>query len=48
MKFQVDGISGATITSKGVSQLVQYWLGPDGFGPFLKHFHQQQDQQTDA
>ena len=48
VKFQVDGISGATITSKGVSQLVRYWLGPDGFGPFLKHFHQQQDQQTDA
>ena len=32
---QVDGLSGATITSKGVSQLVHYWMGPHGFGPFL-------------
>ena len=33
---QIDGLSGATITSRGVSLLVQYWLGPDGFGPYLK------------
>ncbi|MDO5103372.1 MAG: Na(+)-translocating NADH-quinone reductase subunit C [Lautropia sp.] len=32
---QVDGLAGATLTSKGVDQLVKYWLGPEGFGPFL-------------
>ncbi len=32
---QVDGLSGATITSRGVSNMVQYWVGPDGFGKFL-------------
>jgi Na+-transporting NADH:ubiquinone oxidoreductase subunit C len=32
---QVDGLSGATITTRGVSNLVRYWLGPDGFGAFL-------------
>lgn len=32
---KVDGLSGATITSNGVTSLVKYWLGPDGFGPFL-------------
>ena len=32
---QVDGLSGATITSRGVSLLVKYWLGTDGFGPYL-------------
>mgnify|MGYP000277106498 CR=1 FL=1 len=31
----VDGISGATRTSNGVSNLVRFWLGPDGYGPFL-------------
>lgn len=31
----VDGLSGATITSAGVENLVNYWLGRDGFGPFL-------------
>ncbi len=35
-EWTVDGLSGATITTKGVSNFVQYWLGSDGFGPFLK------------
>ncbi len=32
---QVDGLSGATLTSKGVSNMVNYWLGEGGFGPYL-------------
>lgn len=35
--FEVDGLSGATLTSRGVTQLVQYWLGPEAFGPYLKN-----------
>ncbi len=35
-EFQVDGLSGATITAKGVTKMLQYWLGPDGYGPFLE------------
>lgn len=35
-QWTVDGLSGATITTVGVSNFVQYWLGPDGFGTFLK------------
>jgi Na+-transporting NADH:ubiquinone oxidoreductase subunit C len=35
-EYKVDGLSGATITSNGVTHMIQYWLGPDGFGPFLK------------
>jgi Na+-transporting NADH:ubiquinone oxidoreductase subunit C len=31
----VDGLSGATITSNGVDDMVKYWLGPEGFGKFL-------------
>lgn len=34
-EYKVDGLSGATITSNGVTKLVQFWLGPEGFGPFL-------------
>ncbi len=34
--FQVDGLAGATLTSRGVNNLVRYWLGKNGFGPFLK------------
>ena len=32
---QVDGISGATLTGRGVSNLIRYWAGPHGFGPYL-------------
>ncbi len=33
--YQIDGLSGATITSRGVKDLLRYWLGDSGFGPFL-------------
>ena len=32
---EVDGLSGATITSNGVTNLLRRWLGEDGFGPYL-------------
>ncbi len=33
--YQVDGMAGATITSRGVANLVKYWLGKNGFGNYL-------------
>jgi Na+-transporting NADH:ubiquinone oxidoreductase subunit C len=36
-EYKVDGLSGATLTSKGVHNLIQYWLGDNGFKPFLTH-----------
>ena len=33
--FEVDGLSGATITSRGVTNTLAFWLGPDAFGPYL-------------
>jgi Na+-transporting NADH:ubiquinone oxidoreductase subunit C len=33
---QIDGLSGATITARGVGNLVQFWLGPQGYGPYLE------------
>ncbi|MBN2342522.1 MAG: Na(+)-translocating NADH-quinone reductase subunit C [Deltaproteobacteria bacterium] len=35
---EVDGLSGATLTCKGVTALVNFWIGKDGFGPFLENF----------
>lgn len=32
---QIDGLSGATLTSRGVQNLVAYWMGDSGFGPIL-------------
>ena len=37
---RVDAISGATITSNGVSRLVGFWLSGDGYGPYLKRFRE--------
>ncbi len=34
-QYKVDGLAGATLTTRGVSNLVQYWLGDNGFAPFL-------------
>ncbi len=33
---EVDGLSGATMTSNGVTHLVQFWLGDHGYGPYLR------------
>lgn len=33
--YHVDAISGATLTSVGVENMVHYWLGEQGYGPFL-------------
>lgn len=35
--YQVDGLAGATLTSNGVTHLVQFWLGENGFGSFIEH-----------
>jgi Na+-transporting NADH:ubiquinone oxidoreductase subunit C len=34
-KYQIDGLSGATLTTRGVSNLVRFWLDKNGYGPFL-------------
>ena len=34
--YSVDALSGATITSNGVSNMMQYWLGDEGFGPYIE------------
>jgi Na+-transporting NADH:ubiquinone oxidoreductase subunit C len=34
-RYQVDGIAGATLTSNGVTHLLRFWLGDQGFGPYL-------------
>ena len=34
-----DAITGATVTVTSVTRLVDYWLGEDGYGPFLARLH---------
>lgn len=39
--YKVDGISGATITGKGVSAALKFWLGPDAYGPYIERFRRE-------
>ncbi|MFL2707466.1 MAG: Na(+)-translocating NADH-quinone reductase subunit C [Gammaproteobacteria bacterium] len=34
--YKVDGLSGATITSRGVSNMVEYWFGDSGYSALLR------------
>lgn len=34
-EYEVDGITGATRTSNAMTQIMRFWLGPEGYGPFL-------------
>ncbi len=33
---EVDGITGATRTGRGMTNMVRFWLGPDGYGPLIR------------
>ena len=35
--YDIDGLSGATLTSVGVTNLVQFWLGENGFQSYLNN-----------
>lgn len=39
--YHVDGLSGATMTSRGVSNLIQFWLSDSGYGKYIKNKRQQ-------
>lgn len=36
----VDGLTGATWTSQGVTNLLRFWLGDDGFGRYLRNLRE--------
>ncbi|RKF15631.1 Na(+)-translocating NADH-quinone reductase subunit C [Alginatibacterium sediminis] len=35
--YQIDGLSGATLTSNGVTNTFDFWLSENGFGKFLSN-----------
>jgi Na+-transporting NADH:ubiquinone oxidoreductase subunit C len=41
--YEVDGITGATRSSQAVGNAVRFWLGPDGYGPFLDRLRGKED-----
>lgn len=40
-RYQVDAMSGATVTGDSVTRLVQYWFGANGYWAFLNHLQNQ-------
>jgi Na+-transporting NADH:ubiquinone oxidoreductase subunit C len=40
-KYLVDSLSGASMTSRGVNNLVRFWLDDNGFGLFLKKIREE-------
>lgn len=36
-EHHIDGISGATLTSRGVDNMIAFWMGERGFKPFLEN-----------
>ncbi len=43
-EHEVDGLSGATLTANGVTNMLQFWLSPEGFGEYLARFRSGVDQ----
>lgn len=46
--FGVDGLSGATITCNGVTNLVRFWASDDGYRAFLERLKSDQSGQSTA
>ncbi len=46
--YKVDGLSGATITSRGVTNMMHFWLGGEGFGPYLERVRQESQERKEA
>jgi Na+-transporting NADH:ubiquinone oxidoreductase subunit C len=39
--YHVDGLSGATLTSRGVTSLLHFWLGEPGYSRYLAKFREE-------
>ena len=39
-EHKVDGLSGASLTSKGVQNMLHFWMGDMGYGKFLRNFRE--------
>jgi Na+-transporting NADH:ubiquinone oxidoreductase subunit C len=35
-QYQIDGLSGSTLTTRGIDNLIRFWLGKNGYGPFFE------------
>jgi len=40
-EHQIDGLAGATLTARGVENLVNFWLGEQGYKPFINRLREE-------
>lgn len=40
--YEIDGLSGASLTTQGVDRLLHFWFGDDGFKPFFQQLRQEE------
>lgn len=38
-QYEIDGLSGATITSRGVTNMINYWFGESGYSKLFKELN---------
>ncbi|OHY97551.1 Na(+)-translocating NADH-quinone reductase subunit C [Salinicola sp. MIT1003] len=38
-EYEVDALSGASLTSRGVTNMLRFWLSNEGYAPYLARFH---------
>lgn len=36
-EYKIDGLSGATLTTNGVDNMIKFWLGDNGYASFIKN-----------
>ncbi len=36
-EYKIDGLSGATLTTKGIDNMIHFWLGEQGYGEFIQN-----------
>lgn len=40
--YEIDGLAGATLTARGVNNLVHHWISDQGYGPYLKELSEKE------
>lgn len=39
--YQIDGLAGSTLTTRGIDKTIKFWLGENGYGPFIKKLREE-------
>jgi Na+-transporting NADH:ubiquinone oxidoreductase subunit C len=39
-EHRIDGLAGATLTANGVTNMIRFWMGETGFGPFIANLRE--------